>query len=410
MAPANPGGGWDQTARLIQQVLSGQQIVPVPVEVINRAGAGGTIGLAELVARDDPHTVMVMGRVMLGAILTNQSAVSLEHTVPLARLLDEYEVIAVPPNSKYQTFQELIEDFRRQPDRISWGGGSAGGTDHILVAMIARAAGVDPTRINYVAYSGGGEAAVSVMGGHVTAGISGYAEWRPHAESGKMRFLAVSSETRLGADAPPTIRESGLDVAMSNWRAIVAPLGLDPERRTWLVEALSRMRTTAEWQEIVRRNDWVDSFLTGPELDAFIERETASNVEVLSAIGLVNIDEAAAQYAAVGPWVAPAVIIVVLLLSAAWMLLSVGAVYDRPGAHRAPLQMLPTGLLVLGYFLALNPVGYLPATTAYLFLQARLFGSTSWLRDGIFSVGTSILVYALFNYVLRIGLPAGVLG
>ena len=169
MAPANPGGGWDQTARVVQQVLSTERILPVASEVINRQGAGGTIGLAELVARGDPHTIMVMGRVMLGSILTNHSAVSLKDTVPIALLLDEYEIIAVPPDSKYKTFQDLLDDFKREPERISWGGGSAGGTDHILVAMIAKAAGVDPKKISYIAYSGGGEAAVSLMGGNVSA-------------------------------------------------------------------------------------------------------------------------------------------------------------------------------------------------------------------------------------------------
>lgn len=198
MAPTNPGGGWDQTARLVQQVWTSERILPVPVEVTNRGGAGGTIGLAEFVSknRNDPHTIMTMDRVMLGAIITNQSAVTLSDTVPLARLLSEYEVVAVAGSSGYRTFQQLIDDFKKDPKRISWGGGSAGGTDHILVGMIAQAAGVGPKNINYVAYSGGGEAAAAVMGGHVSAGVSGYGEWKAHVDAGKMRFLAVSSEKR----------------------------------------------------------------------------------------------------------------------------------------------------------------------------------------------------------------------
>src|SRR5213594_585451 len=121
MAPANPGGGWDQTARLMQQVLVSEKIVSMPVEVVNRAGAGGTIGLAEFVTanRNDPHTIMVLGRVMLGAILTNQSAVSLNDTVPLARLLDEYEAIAVAADSKYKTLGALIADLKQDPKRVS---------------------------------------------------------------------------------------------------------------------------------------------------------------------------------------------------------------------------------------------------------------------------------------------------
>lgn len=422
MAPANPGGGWDQTARVVQQVLSGERILPVASEVINRQGAGGTIGLAELVARGDPHTIMVMGRVMLGSILTNHSAVSLKDTVPIALLLDEYEIIAVPADSKYRTLQDLLDDFKRQPERISWGGGSAGGTDHILVAMISKAVGVDPRKINYIAYSGGGEAAVSLMGGNVSAGVSGYGEWKPYVESGKLRYLAVSSDSRVGSDSTPTIRESGLDVSTANWRAIVAPRGTDAATRAWLTEVMTRMRQTAAWQEVLRKNDWTDHFLTGAELDRFIAKETASDTEVLASIGLASDDQAVAGYAAVGPWAIPSLIGIGLLLSAA------GVRYGRPGGlrsasavarshtNRPPLQLMDWRTaaifcaLLVAYLLLLNPVGYLLTTFVFLCVTARLLGSRRIARDVIFSLVTSVVVYALFNFVLKIGLPSGLLG
>jgi putative tricarboxylic transport membrane protein len=416
MAPANPGGGWDQTARVIQQVLTREKILPVPSEVINRQGAGGTIGLAELVARGDPHTMMVMGRVMLGSIITNHSAVSLKDTVPIALLLDEYEIIAVPVDSKYKTLRDLLEDFKRQPERISWGGGSAGGTDHILVAMIAKAIGVDPAKINYIAYSGGGEAAVSVMGGNITAGVSGYGEWKPYVDSGKLRYLAVSSDRRVAADSPPTIRESGVDVAMSNWRAVVGPRGIDDETRSWLTQAMSRMRSSAAWQEVLRKNDWTDHFVTGPELDRFIETETASNTEMLASIGLTGDDQAIADYAAVGPWTIPAVIAIGLLLSTVGAVREAQARKREASRNRPPLQSIDWktaaifGVLLITYAVLLNPIGYLLTTCALLITVPRLLGSQRFIRDLVFSVVTSITVYAFFNFVLRIGLPPGLLG
>jgi putative tricarboxylic transport membrane protein len=377
---------------------------------------------------------MVMGRVMLGSILTNQSEVTLKDTVPIALLLDEYEIIAVPTDSKYQTFHDLLDEFKRDPERISWGGGSAGGTDHILVAMIAKAAGVDPKKINYVAYSGGGEAAVSVMGGNVSAGVSGYGEWKPYVESGKLRYLAVSSGHRLGNDSTPAITESGLNVSMSNWRAIVAPRGTEAATRAWLTEALTRMRRTTAWQDAVRKNDWTDTFLTGPELDRFIERETAENAEMLASIGLAGADQAVAEYATVGPWAIPGLIGIGLLLSA------VGAVgeaqarqraastNERPGGPRSAsaiarspnnrplLQLIDWKMagavcaVLLAYLLLLNPVGYLVATAGFLLIITRLLGSRRTVRDVIFSVVTSVVVYTFFNFVLKVGLPSGLLG
>ena len=288
LAPANPGGGWDQTARQIQQVWTEAGILGVPVEVVNRGGAGGTIGLADFVNRGDPHTVMVFGQVMLGAIRTNRTPLSIDDTVPLARLLDEYEVVAVPAGSPHETLADLMRDFRAEPERVSWAGGSAGGIDHMLAGLLALAAGVDPTRVNYVAHSGGGEAAVSVMGGHVTAGISGFGEWKAHAEGGRLRVLAVSSAERIAGSDTPTLRESGLDVVIANWRGILAPPGTDDETRAWLIEALARLRASAAWQDILRRNDWEDSFLAGADFERFLEQEGTTADEILRSIGLAG--------------------------------------------------------------------------------------------------------------------------
>lgn len=290
LAPANPGGGWDQTARQIQRVWTETAIPGVPVEVVNRGGAGGTIGLADLVTRrrGDPHTVMVFGQVMLGAIRTNRSPLSIDDTVPLARLLDEYEVIAVPAGSPHLTLADLVRDFRAEPERVSWAGGSAGGIDHMLAGLLALAAGIDPTRVNYVAHSGGGEAAVAVMGGHVTAGISGFGEWKAHAEGGRMRVLAVSSPERIAGSDVPTIREGGLDVVVANWRGVLAPPGTDDQTRAWLIEALARLRGSDAWRDILRRNDWEDSFLAGADFERFLDRETAAADEILRSIGLAG--------------------------------------------------------------------------------------------------------------------------
>ena len=290
IAPANPGGGWDQTARQIQQVWTEAGIVGVPVEVVNRGGKGGTIGLADLATRhrNSPRTLMVFGQVMLGAIQTNGSPVSVDETVPLARLLNEYEIIAVPTDSPYQTLQELVQDFRSDPAQMAWAGGSAGGIDQILVGLIARAAGVDPSEVNYIAYAGGGEAAVAVMGGHVPVGVSGLGEWKAYVDSGRMRVLAVSSPERVGDGGTPTIRESGFDVAIANWRGIVAPPDTDQDTRDWLIRALTRMRDSTAWHDILRANEWEDSFLAGPAFERFLSEETATVDEILRAIGLIQ--------------------------------------------------------------------------------------------------------------------------
>src|SRR5918997_169878 len=205
MAPAAPGGGWDTTAREMQRVLQEEGIAST-VEVYNVEGAGGTVGIAQLVNDEagNDHHLMMMGLVMIGAIATNASPVTLEQTTPISSLTAEFEVIVVPADSEFQTLDDLVAAFQADPTSISWGGGSAGGTDHILVGLIAQAAGVDPTQINYVPFSGGGEALAAILGGQVSAGVSGVGEWLDQIESGELRALAVSGVAAADDATPQT--------------------------------------------------------------------------------------------------------------------------------------------------------------------------------------------------------------
>lgn len=288
MAPADPGGGWDQTARAMQSALTEGGVVEENVEVYNVGGAGGTIGLAQFVSDNagDPNQLMVMGLVMVGAIQTNDSPVDLSQVTPIASLLTEWEAIVVPAGSEYQTLEQLVEDFRADPGSISWAGGSAGSTDQILIGLLAQEVGVDPAEINYIAHSGGGEANSAILSGGVSAGVTGLAEVRDQVEAGQMRLLAVSSDEPIeGLDAP-TIVESGYDLTVPNWRGVVAPPDIEDEDREAIIAMIEEMRDTPEWQETLEANDWTDFFQTGEEYEAFLEEERQRVESVVGEMGL----------------------------------------------------------------------------------------------------------------------------
>jgi putative tricarboxylic transport membrane protein len=289
MAPAAPGGGWDGTARAMQAALQQAGLVN-NVEVFNVPGAGGTIGLAQLATAEarSNDLLMVMGLVMVGAILSNDSPVTLASTTPIARLTAEYEVIVVPASSPYQTLQDLIDAFRASPGSVSWGGGSAGGTDHILAGLLADAVGVDPTLVNYIAFSGGGEALASIMGGQVTAGISGYSEWAGQIESGDLRVLAVSAPERVPGIDAPTLREQGVDLELANWRGVVAPPNISDADRQALVDLVDALVASDAWQAQLQQFGWTSAYMSGDEFVAYLEGEDARVTEVLRAIGLVQ--------------------------------------------------------------------------------------------------------------------------
>ncbi len=289
MAPASPGGGWDQTARTMQTVLQEQGIAE-NVQVVNVPGAGGTIGLAQLVNQSagNPNDLIVGGYVMVGAILTNKSPVTLDDITPIARLTGEDEAIVVPAASDIQTIDDLVAKLKEDPGAVSWAGGSAGGTDHIAVGLLAKAVGVDPTKINYIAFSGGGEALAAILGGQVTAGISGYGEFAGQIQSGDLRLLATTGDERIpGVDAP-TLKEAGIDMSLQNWRMVSAAPGISEEEKAAITADIEAMAKSEAWQEALASKGWVDTFLAGEAFEQQLQKDIAATREVLQDIGLVE--------------------------------------------------------------------------------------------------------------------------
>lgn len=289
MAPAAPGGGWDSTARQMQAALTQAGIVK-NVQVANVTGAGGTIGLASLVnnMKGDGSQLMVNGLVMVGAILTNKSAVNLSQVTPIARLTGEYEVIVVPAASPIKTMKELADKIKANPGAVAIAGGSAGGTDHILAGLIAKEVGADPSKINYVPFSGGGEALAAIMGNHVAAGISGYGEFAGPIKAGRLRALAVSGEKRIPGFDVPTLKESGINIELANWRSVVAPPGLSKEQTAALIDVVDKMVKSPQWKATLEKNDWVDLYMPGDQFAAYLKAEDERITGVLKNIGLAK--------------------------------------------------------------------------------------------------------------------------
>ena len=157
MAPSSPGSGYDQVARAMQAVLQEEKLAS-GIQVVNVPGGGGTVGLAQYItARKRSPSVLAIGFALVGGILTTKAPVTLEQTQPLARLVGEQDLLVVPANSDIKTLADLVGKLKADPGAVSWGGGSIGGFDHVLVGLIAKAVGVDPMKANYIVHAGGGE-------------------------------------------------------------------------------------------------------------------------------------------------------------------------------------------------------------------------------------------------------------
>lgn len=290
MAPADPGGGYDQTARSIGRSLTEGGVIDTGVEVYNVSGGSGTIGLSQLVSDNagEPHQLMVIGKILVGAIEQTDSPVDLSKTTPIARLTAEYDAIVVPTDSEYETLEQLMDAFEADPGSIAWGGGSVGGVDQILVAQLAQAVGIEPSGINYIPYSGGGELTPAILSGDVSAAASGLAEFSDQIEAGEMRLLAVSSEEPIEGIDAPTIMEEGYDVSIANWRGLVAPPEISDEQRDAVVAMVEEMHGTEEWQETLEANNWEDYLLTGEEFAEYIAAEDEAITQTLTDLGIIG--------------------------------------------------------------------------------------------------------------------------
>jgi putative tricarboxylic transport membrane protein len=285
--PAAPGGGWDQTARTIEQVLRATGAVK-GVQITNVGGAGGAVGLPQFLNqwKGQGNALMVAGMVMVGAIIANKSPVKLAQATPIARLTGEYLALVVPAQSPFKSAKDFAAALKADPSKVPVAGGSAGGTDHILLGMIANAVGVAPTKVTYVAFAGGGPATAALLGNQVAAGISGYGEFAEQVKAGKLRIIAVSSDKRQEDIAAPTLKEEGIDVELSNWRGVFAPPGVNDAQRKAMIALMEKMTATPQWAEACKNRDWAQITLLGDDYKTFLDAETARIEGILKELGL----------------------------------------------------------------------------------------------------------------------------
>ena len=288
MIPANPGGGWDTTGRALGKALTDSGAAAT-VSYDNKGGAAGALGLAQFVngSKGDANALMVMGAVMLGGLITGKPPVSLSQATPIARLSSEYNVFVVPAASPFKTLKEVVEQLKKDPGSVKWGGGSRGATEHIAAAMIAREVGADPAKINYVAFRGGGEATAAILGNNVTIGGSGYSEFAEYIATGKMRALAVTSGARLPGVNIPTLKEQGIDVVIGNWRGVYGAPGITPAQRQELTDMVLKAVKSKSWLEASQKNNWTAAVLTGPAFEKFVDDDFAALRATMVKSGMV---------------------------------------------------------------------------------------------------------------------------
>jgi putative tricarboxylic transport membrane protein len=286
--PAGPGGGWDGLGRALEQA-SRQAGLVGSFQFENVGGAGGMVGLPRFISqrRGRPNALMVGGAVMVGAGITNRTPVSIRDVVPIARMTTEPGIIVVPASSEMRTLSDFTDALKANPGGVAVAGGSAGGIDHIILGLILKSLGKNAREASYVAFAGGGPAQAAILGAQVKAGISGVSEFAEQVKAGRMRALATTGETR-SLDGVPTLKESGIDIVMGNWRGLFGAPGINANQRKALVDYATAVHATPAWREILATRGWDDAFLVGDDFASFLARDHSETEQVLRDIGLAS--------------------------------------------------------------------------------------------------------------------------
>jgi putative tricarboxylic transport membrane protein len=287
MIPNSPGGGYDLTGRAAAKALEDDDITG-RFEITNVLGASGTVAMQRLInEKGADDLVMTMGLGVVGAVYTNESDAVVSKATPIARLVEEQEGILVPADSPFETVEDLVAAWKKDPGSVTIGGGStAGGPDHLFPMQLADEVGIDPNDVNYISYDGGGPLTTSLLGEKVDAGMSGLGEFEGQIADGSLRVLAVSGKERLDTVDAPTLQESGIDLVFSNWRGVLAPPDISDETRDYLIEVFTEMHETQEWQDALEANGWTDNFATGDDFAEFLEEQDTRVADTLKELGL----------------------------------------------------------------------------------------------------------------------------
>lgn len=289
LVPAAPGGGYDQLGRAVQAALQGARLAG-RVQVNNVPGAGGTIGLAQLIngSTGDGGALMASGKGMVSAVYINASPVSLSNATPIARLTGEFEVLVVPASSPLKSMADLVAAYKANPGAVSWAGGFAGGVDQLTAGMIVQAIGGEAGKFNYVAFGSGGEVLAQVLGGHVTVGLGGYNEFAAQIRAGKLRALAITAAARVKDIDIATLKEQGIDVEFVNWRGLMAAPGISDAQRHALVALVTQMAASEAWKATLAKNGWTDMLMTGDAFTSYVEAEQKTVFKLVNELGLVK--------------------------------------------------------------------------------------------------------------------------
>ncbi|MGY5450235.1 tripartite tricarboxylate transporter substrate binding protein [Agarivorans sp. MS3-6] len=291
LIPGGAGGGWDGTARGTGEALMKSGIID-KVSFQNMSGGGGGKAIAHLIetAKTQEHTLMVNSTPIVVRSLTGVFPQSFRDLTPIAATIADYGALIVRNDSKYTHWEQVVADFKENPNKVKVAGGSARGSlDHLIAAAAIKNEGLNPMKLRYVAYDAGGKAMAGLLSGETALLSTGLGEALEMAKNDQIRILAITAEKRV-KDAPevPTLKEMGNNTVFANWRGFFAAPGTTPAQAEKFSDLLKSMYATEEWEVVRSRNGWVNNFVPYGQFFGFLEQQEETVGSLMKELGFLK--------------------------------------------------------------------------------------------------------------------------
>ncbi len=285
-APADPGSGWDTTARALVETLQKENLVTSPLPVQNRPGATGSVWLSKMIStyKGQDDQIAITSLPIMSNELRGRTPHGYKDVTMIARLFTEYYIVVVPADSPYKSIDDLVKAIKKNPKSVPVG---AAGDDRLPFGLVVKSGGGDPKSINFINYEGGGDEITALLNGDVKAAVAGVSEFRGQLIAGKLRGLAVLRDQRLSKplNNVPTAKEQGYDVTLANWRGVYGPPDMPESAVNFWQDKLHKAMQTDTWKDFAKRNQWTTTYMQGEEMQKYLDKTFAEIKDALKSTG-----------------------------------------------------------------------------------------------------------------------------
>ncbi|GGA42737.1 tripartite tricarboxylate transporter substrate binding protein [Psychrobacillus lasiicapitis] len=274
IAPSSIGGGWDLTARAMQDVLMSEKLIDGDIQVMNKIGAGGELGWKYTNQQKD-HVLAINSSLLITNHLLGQSKITYKDFTPIAILATEWEVVIVSKDSNISSARSLMDNMKEAPHRFKIGvSPRLGNDDQLSFVLVGKQVGLNSDELDFFIYENSAQVVDALLKKQIDVATMTLAEAKKYYDLNQVKMLVISSDKRL-EELPdvPTWSEEGIDLVFEHWRGVMGPPNMTKSEIQFWDTTMEKMVQTEKWQQTLEKYMWKDFYKNSSETAKFLEEQ-----------------------------------------------------------------------------------------------------------------------------------------